>query len=77
MNAPYTYASIARKLNVSGEAVRKWFSEKRIPADRVLEYARATDWAETPHQLRPDLYPNPTDGLPADHPLRNQAQVAA
>ncbi|MBL2607392.1 Cro/Cl family transcriptional regulator, partial [Klebsiella pneumoniae] len=24
------------------------------------------DWQVTPHELRPDLYPNPTDGLPKD-----------
>ena len=67
-----SYASIARALDVSGEAVRKWFLANRIPADRVLAVARATDWRITPHELRPDLYPVPTDGLPADHPLRAQ-----
>ena len=33
-----------------------------VPAHRVLSIHQAT--GVTPHELRPDLYPNPTDGLP-------------
>ncbi|MBL1626970.1 Cro/Cl family transcriptional regulator, partial [Klebsiella pneumoniae] len=32
----------------------------------VLNACRVLDWQVTPHELRPDLYPNPTDGLPKD-----------
>lgn len=71
------YASIARKIGVSGEAVRKWFVDK-VPADRVLSVSCATDWRVTPNELRPDIYPNPTDALPAEHPLRaEQVKEAA
>lgn len=48
---------------------------KRIPADRVLAVARATHWQVTPHALRPDIYPNPTDGLPPE--VVEQQQEAA
>jgi len=34
----------------------------------VIRYSCARDWEVTPHELRPDIYPNPTDGLPADKP---------
>lgn len=34
----------------------------RVPFTRVLPIYHAT--GVTPHELRPDLYPNPTDGLP-------------
>ncbi|KMJ26826.1 hypothetical protein ABT73_09670 [Salmonella enterica subsp. enterica serovar Typhimurium] len=32
------------------------------PSQLVVRVARAIDWKVTPHELRPDLYPNPTDG---------------
>ena len=34
------------------------------PADVVLPIADYLGYRMTPHQLRPDLYPNPTDALP-------------
>lgn len=34
------------------------------PADCVIAIAAAVDFKVTPHELRRDLYPNPTDGLP-------------
>lgn len=34
------------------------------PAESVLAIAAAVDWEVTPHELRPDIYPNPTDGVP-------------
>lgn len=36
----------------------------KVSADYVLKVAEATDWQITPHELRPDLYPHPQDGLP-------------
>ncbi|QCT20808.1 helix-turn-helix domain-containing protein [Jejubacter calystegiae] len=35
-----------------------------LSAATALKWAAATDHKVTPHDLRPDLYPNPTDGLP-------------
>jgi hypothetical protein len=43
-------------------AVSKW--RKNLPPDRVLWLAEQTGWKYTPHMLAPNLYPNPTDGLP-------------
>lgn len=34
------------------------------PAESVLPIVKYLDYQVTPHQLRPDLYPNPGDGLP-------------
>lgn len=42
-----------------------------IPARYVIPACSAISWQVTPHQLRPDLYPHPDDGLP-DH-LRSAA----
>lgn len=54
---------LAKALGVSHQAVSKWQRDP-VPAERVIPVARATDWRVTPHQLRPDLYPNETDALP-------------
>ncbi|MEG5467634.1 YdaS family helix-turn-helix protein [Enterobacter roggenkampii] len=48
-------------IGVSKMAVSLW-RRKGIPAERVLSIYGVT--GVTPHELRPDLYPNPTDGLP-------------
>ncbi|WP_083260243.1 YdaS family helix-turn-helix protein [Marinobacter sp. X15-166B] len=37
-----------------------------IPPTRALAICEATNWKVTPHELRPDIYPNPSDGLPTD-----------
>ena len=43
-----------------------WINKTRdgVPAEHVISVAEATGWAVTPHELRPDLYPHPHDGLP-------------
>ncbi|MCP4064670.1 MAG: helix-turn-helix domain-containing protein [Gammaproteobacteria bacterium] len=37
-----------------------------ISPKRALSICEGSDWQVTPHELRPDIYPNPTDGLPAE-----------
>lgn len=39
---------------------------KPAPVLRVIAIARATGWKVTPHELRPEIYPNPTDALPKE-----------
>ncbi|MEL4014358.1 Cro/CI family transcriptional regulator [Dryocola clanedunensis] len=55
---------LAYAIGVSGMAVSQWKTKNKglVPASRVLQVFRAT--GITPYELRPDLYPNPTDGLP-------------
>ena len=57
--------SFAKAIAVSQAMVSKWFLGTRVAGDSVLKVAIATDWQVTPHELRPDLYPHPQDGLPA------------
>jgi DNA-binding transcriptional regulator YdaS (Cro superfamily) len=54
--------SLARKFGLSRGAVSQW---RRIPANRVIAVSAETAWRYTPHQIRPDIYPHPADGLPA------------
>lgn len=59
-------AALARMAGVTQPAVHKWVAGKSQPgACHVIAISRATAGAVTPHQLRPDLYPDP-DWLPPD-----------
>lgn len=65
---------LASRLGVSYQAIQK-FQRTGIPAERVIAIAEAADYAVTPHQLRPDIYPDPLDGLPPE--LREQPTPGA
>ena len=61
-------ADFAKKLGLSQTIVNAWVrGEKRISAERVLEICSIADWQVTPHELRPDIYPHPDDGLPPEY----------
>lgn len=34
------------------------------PAEVVIPISETVGWKVTPHDLRPDIYPNPSDALP-------------
>ncbi|CZU27053.1 helix-turn-helix domain-containing protein [Enterobacter cloacae complex sp. P30BA] len=59
---------LAKLLNVSSMTISHWRNRYRgiVPADRVRQIYDAT--GVTPHELRPDLFPNPSDGLPKQEP---------
>lgn len=69
-----TKARLARKIDIKPQALQQWLASGIVPADRVLSVAKAVDYQVTPHDLRPDLYPHPEDGLPLE--LREQARAA-
>ncbi|MCU6199083.1 helix-turn-helix domain-containing protein [Citrobacter cronae] len=54
----------AQAIGISEQAVGKWKNkyQGRIPADRVQQVYLLT--GVTPHELRPDLHPTPTSGIP-------------
>ncbi|EAS7639498.1 TPA: transcriptional regulator, partial [Salmonella enterica] len=55
-------SKLAEKLGVSSMTISHW--KKRyggvVPKGRVFPIFHVT--GITPHELRPDMYPNPTDG---------------
>jgi len=56
----------AKKLEVSLPAVKHYRNGiRQVSPVNVISVCAATGWQITPHELRPDVYPNPTDGLPA------------
>ena len=58
-------SALGLAIGVTKMAVSLW-RRKGVPAERVLQVFEAT--GVTPHELRPDLYPNPSDGLPKQEP---------
>ncbi|MCK7542940.1 helix-turn-helix domain-containing protein [Marinobacter bryozoorum] len=58
--------ALSRELNITIQRLINWRNRGRVPADMVLPFCRARGWAVTPHELRPDIYPNSSDGLPGN-----------
>ncbi|WP_430415797.1 transcriptional regulator [Marinobacter adhaerens] len=59
--------SLGKLVGLSQPYIWNWLNrDQSIPAEYVIPVAQAIDWQVTPHELRPDIYPNPTDGLPAN-----------
>ncbi|CNJ14851.1 Uncharacterized protein conserved in bacteria%2C prophage-related [Yersinia aldovae] len=48
----------------SVQSVANWIINDQVPADRVIQLCAMGLWVVTPHELRPDIYPNPRDGMP-------------
>lgn len=57
-------SELARRLGKNSQTVSAWF-RSQVASTEVINASRALDWKVTPHELRPDLYPSPTDGLPS------------
>lgn len=55
---------------ISQPHVYKWLNspnpDQMPPAEVVLAMADFLEYRMTPHELRADLYPNPSDGMPAN-----------
>ncbi|HCW0179987.1 TPA: helix-turn-helix domain-containing protein [Citrobacter freundii] len=56
-----TGAALGRALGFSKMTISNW-KKTGIPPDHIRSVFELT--GVTPHELRPDLYPNPTDALP-------------
>ncbi|MDB2179549.1 transcriptional regulator [Citrobacter farmeri] len=58
-----TQTEIASRIGTTSQAVSSWLNNQ-IPPERVIPLCEILSWRITPHQMRSDIYPNPTDGLP-------------
>ncbi|QZN94136.1 helix-turn-helix domain-containing protein [Symbiopectobacterium purcellii] len=56
--------TIAKLVGVRPQAISLWL-KNGVPPKKVIRLCGALEWQVTPHELRPDIYPNPTDALPA------------
>ncbi len=62
-----TQRQLADQRRVTQGLIYQWLSGlRKVSAEKVLSVSEATEWQVTPHELRPDIYPNPTDGIPAE-----------
>lgn len=61
-------SALASRVGVKQAHVWNWLNRqgRQVPADKVIAVSRAADWKVTPHELRSDIYPNPTDGIPVE-----------
>jgi len=52
--------------------INNWINRDfAVPPEWVIPCCQVVNWQKTPHQICPELYPHPDDGLP-DH-LRHAA----
>lgn len=58
-------SELGRRLGKNSQTISAWF-RNGVARGEVINASRALNWQVTPHELRPDLYPNPTDGLPKE-----------
>lgn len=56
---------IAEKIGESPQTVSNW-RRRGVPLESCLKFCVAVDFEVTPHQLYPNHYPHPHDGLPAE-----------
>ena len=69
-----------RVVKVSQAHVWAWMNISKTPAppsEHCIAIAAVNDWEITPHQLRPDIYPHPHDGLPGEIRFAAPAQADA
>jgi len=74
---------VSRRMTVKQSRLCNWLARGSIPPEHIIPLCNALFWTVTPHQLRPDLYPHPLDGMVEAgmaHPLEpvgdaNGAQV--
>lgn len=45
--------------------------------ENILLWCELTRWSVTPHEINPDAYPNPTDGLPVEDQANTQTEQRA
>ncbi|MCI9500210.1 MAG: helix-turn-helix domain-containing protein [Enterobacter hormaechei subsp. steigerwaltii] len=57
-------AKLAQLMGISRSSVNRWIHKfnGRVPPERLIPIYKLT--GVTPHELRPDLHPTPTSGIP-------------
>lgn len=66
---------IGKHFDISSQAVGKWLLKGSVPPERVLPLCALLNWSVTPHELRPDIYPNPNDYLPVEHQFNGKKKL--
>ncbi|AWK14167.1 YdaS family helix-turn-helix protein [Candidatus Fukatsuia symbiotica] len=56
---------IASCLGYEPQTISLWL-KNGVPPKKIICLCKVLAWQVTPHELNPNVYPNPTDGLPLD-----------
>lgn len=67
-------AEIARQMQESLQTINNW-KTRGIPLEKTVMFCAAVNFQITPHDLHPEQYPHPDDGLPAS--MRCKCESAA
>jgi DNA-binding transcriptional regulator YdaS (Cro superfamily) len=60
-----TISEVSRRFGFrSVQSVANWIEKNRVPSERVVQLCEMGRWSVSPHDLRPDIYPNKGDALP-------------
>lgn len=61
-----TQTALAQSIGTGQATVAAWVNRfgGKVGAEFVIAVSKSVNFVVTPHQLRPDLYPHPHDGLP-------------
>lgn len=61
--------ALANACGIKQAHIWNWLNrDKRVPAEYVIPVCRATQFKVAPNEIRPDIYPNKTDGIPPGKP---------
>lgn len=65
-------AKLAREIGLSRSSVNRWVHKfnGRVPPDHLIAIYKLT--GVTPHEMRPDLHPTPTSGIPDNTTVNQQ-----
>lgn len=58
--------ALAKAIGKRQAHIWSWMNKHPVSPEAVIPICKAVAWGVTPHEMRPDLYPNPTDGMPVD-----------
>ncbi len=61
----YGASKIASTIGESVQTITNW-TARGIPLGKVVLFCKAVNYEITPHELYPENYPHPQDGLPED-----------
>ncbi|EBQ7118293.1 helix-turn-helix domain-containing protein [Salmonella enterica] len=65
----FTQAKLAASIGLPQQVISRWVNGEPVPPKRVIQLCELLGWDVTPHEVRPDIYPNATDGLPSENIL--------
>lgn len=65
VHSKFSQAELGRRIGLPQQVISRWVNgQQQVPAERIIPLCSLLDWEVTPHEIRPDLHPTPTSGIP-------------